>query len=248
MKALDADRVLVVVPALNEEATIAGVVAGLVGHGFDVLVVSDGSTDTTAEKARDAGARVVELAVNLGVGGALRAGFRYAVDHGYDAVVQCDADGQHPVEQVRGLLDAQAGTGAHLHIGSRFAANGTFETSMVRKFAMRILAAIARRSTGVRLTDVSSGFRVFSQPLLGEFARDFPSAYLGDTFEAVISAGRGGYTIAESPVSMLQRKHGKSSASTVAALKFLLRALLVVLLRIEVKIRPLSSCAPGTRR
>ncbi len=229
---------LVVVPAWNEEASISSVVSGLIANGYAVLVVSDGSTDDTSIKASRAGARVVNLPVNLGVGGALRAGFRYAVSHGMERVVQCDADGQHPVEEIAGLLNAQSRSGAHLVIGSRFAANGTYEVSRVRKLAMWILAAIARRSTGVPLSDVSSGFRVFSQPLLGEFAREFPSAYLGDTFEAVIAAGRAGYSIYEVPVSMRHREHGTSTASTVGAVKFLVRALLVVLLRIEVKVRP----------
>ena len=231
-------RVLIVVPAWNEEASVASVVTSLGDHGYEVLVVSDGSTDSTASVARSSGAKVVELPVNLGVGGALRAGFRYAVDHGYDAVVQCDADGQHLAEEIAALLGARSHSGAHLVIGSRFADNGEFETSFFRKIAMNILAFIARRSTGAYLSDVSSGFRVISEPLLSEFAREFPSAYLGDTFEAVISAGRAGYTIQEIPVSMRQREHGTSTASTLAAIKFLVRVLLIVSLRIEVKIQP----------
>jgi glycosyltransferase involved in cell wall biosynthesis len=231
-------RPLIVVPAWNEEASIARVITSLVENGYEVVVVSDGSTDSTASIARSCGARVVELPVNLGVGGALRAGFRYAVDHGYDAVVQCDADGQHLAEEIAVLLDARTRSGAHLVIGSRFAKNGNYETSFFRKVAMNILAFIARRSTGTYLSDVSSGFRVISEPLLSEFAREFPSAYLGDTFEAVISAGRAGYTIEEIPVSMKQREHGTSTASTLSAIKFLVRVLLIVLLRIEVKIQP----------
>lgn len=242
------DKTLVVVPAWNEEASISSVVTGLVANGYEVLVVSDGSTDETALMASRAGARVVNLPVNLGVGGALRAGFRYAVAHGMQRVVQCDADGQHPVEEVAGLLEAQSRSGAHLVIGSRFAANGTYEISRVRKFAMTILAVIARRSTGVPLSDVSSGFRVFSQPLLGEFAREFPSAYLGDTFEAVIAAGRAGYSVHEVPVSMRHREHGTSTASTIAAVKFLVRALLVVFLRIEVKVRPLTDISKSVEQ
>jgi len=234
---MQSSRVLVVVPAWNEEASIASVVSGLVGHGYAVLVVSDGSTDATAALARDSGAKVVDLPVNLGVGGALRAGFRYAVDNGYGAVIQCDADGQHLAEEIMALLDARERSGAHLVIGSRFADNGAYEISFFRKIAMNILAFIARRSTGTYLSDVSSGFRVISEPLLSEFAREFPSAYLGDTFEAVISAGRAGYTIQEIPVSMKQREHGTSTASTLSAIKFLVRVLLIVSLRIEVKIR-----------
>ena len=116
----DRRSVLVVVPALDEEATVGHVVARLRAARFDCLVVDDGSADATARVAADAGAHVVRLPVNLGVGGALRCGFRYAVDHGYQMVVQCDADGQHLPEEIDALLDAQAATGAHLVVGSRF--------------------------------------------------------------------------------------------------------------------------------
>lgn len=240
-------RTLVVVPAWNEEKTIESVVQDLISEGYEVLVVSDGSTDATAMLARHAGARVVDLPINLGVGGALRAGFRYAVEHGFHRAVQCDADGQHLAAEIERLLTVQRTTHAHLVIGSRFAENGQFETSWLRRFAMRVLAFVARRATGKRLTDVSSGFRVFTQPLLGEFARDFPTAYLGDTFEAVVAAGRGGYSVLEVPVQMRQRQHGTSTASTFAAIKFVIRVLLVVLLRIETRIRHWTTTDPKAK-
>jgi glycosyltransferase involved in cell wall biosynthesis len=229
---------LVVVPAWNEESSIELVVSELLEHGFDVVVVSDGSTDATVTKARKCGAHVIELPINLGVGGALRAGFRYATAKDYALIVQCDADGQHPAEEIRVLLDAQARTGAHLVIGSRFADGGTFETSRIRRLAMWLLAYLAGRITHVKLTDVSSGFRVFSRPLFQEFAREFPSAYLGDTFEAVISAGRANYRLQEVAVTMRQRMHGESTATTTSAVRFLVRVLLVVIFRIEFRIKP----------
>ena len=99
------DKPLVLIPALNEQATIRDVVLGVIDHGFDVVVINDGSGDNTAEVARAAGATVLNLRVNLGVGGALRCGFRYAVNNGYHAVVQCDADGQHPISHIQKLID-----------------------------------------------------------------------------------------------------------------------------------------------
>jgi len=243
---LEQRETLVLVPAWNEEASVGLVVRDLLDHGHAVLVISDGSTDQTAYVARASGAQVLELPINLGVGAALRAGFRYALARGFDRVVQCDADGQHPVGQIKTLLDAQSLSGAHLVIGSRFADGGDFETSQIRKLAMRILAVMARRITSYQLTDVSSGFRVISRDLYAEFVHEFPSAYLGDTFEAVISAGRGGYVIQEVPVVMKQRIHGKSTASTISAIKFLLRVILVVMLRIETRIQPLKAAELGT--
>src|SRR5688572_11814521 len=114
-----AERILVVIPAYREAATVGAVVAAVRAAGFDCVVVDDGSPDRTTEVARAAGATVLRLAVNLGVGAALRCGFRYADSHGYAAVVQCDADGQHPPEAIVGLIEAAREHDAHLVIGSR---------------------------------------------------------------------------------------------------------------------------------
>ena len=131
---------LVLIPALNEQATIRDVVLGVIDHGFDVVVINDGSGDNTAKVARAAGATVLNLRVNLGVGGALRCGFRYAVNNGYHAVVQCDADGQHPISHIQKLIYTSDQTASHLVIGSRF----RYEEVLMsvprhRRFAMWLL-------------------------------------------------------------------------------------------------------------
>ena len=223
-------RVLVVVPAWNEEASVGAVVTGLRAHGYDVAVIDDGSTDATAARARTSGAAVLTLPVNLGVGGALRCGFRYAIDHGYDVVVQCDADGQHPPPQVACVLEAQAAGGAHLVIGSRFVGGEAgMSVGGNRRLAMRLLARIASRAAGRPITDASSGLRAIARPLLDEFARSYPVHYLGDTFEAIVVAGRAGYRVEEVGVTMAPRHAGTSSARPLAALAFLGRALVVSL-------------------
>jgi glycosyltransferase involved in cell wall biosynthesis len=239
-------HVLVVVPAWNEEASVAAVVAELRRHGYDVAVVDDGSTDETAARARGAGATVLSLPVNLGVGGALRCGFRYAVEHGYDVVVQCDADGQHPAAEIAAVLEAQAGTGAHLVIGSRFRGD---EPGMAvtgnRRLAMRLLARIASRAAGRPITDASSGLRVIARPLLDEFARSYPVHYLGDTFEAIVVAGRAGYRVEEVAVTMAPRQAGQSSARPLAALVFLGRAVIVSLGGLGFEVRRADALEPG---
>ena len=111
---------LVVVPALNEQATIHRVVTEIRKSGYDVVVVDDGSGDKTAELASQAGAVVLRMKLNLGVGGALRCGFRYAMNEGYDAVIQCDADGQHPASHLKNLEDVWKKTSTHLVIGSLY--------------------------------------------------------------------------------------------------------------------------------
>jgi len=235
-------RTLVVVPALNEEGSVGSVVAALRAGGFDVAVVDDGSSDRTADLARAAGAAVLRLPFNLGVGGALRCGFRYAVDHGYDLVVQCDADGQHPPAQVRKLVEVRASSGAHLVIGSRFLPGaGAYELGGVRRRTMRLLSWMVRRFGKVAVLDTTSGFRCIAQPLLGEFARTYPVHYLGDTFEALLAAGKGGYRVIEVPVEMRERSHGTPSTSAFRSVVLVGRVVLVTLMGISFRIRPWDS-------
>jgi glycosyltransferase involved in cell wall biosynthesis len=225
----DLSHVLVVIPAWNEELTVASVVEDVRSHEFQVLVVDDGSADGTATEARRAGATVVRLPLHLGVGAALRCGFRYALAHGFIAVVQCDADGQHPASSIEELIVAQAESGADLVIGSRFAnERESMHVGIHRRVAMQVLAASASRATGTRITDATSGFRILAMPLLEEFARNFATDYLGDTYEALVTAGRSGYRVREIPIAMRERRFGKSSVSPLSAIRFTLRALLVV--------------------
>jgi glycosyltransferase involved in cell wall biosynthesis len=222
-------RVLVVVPAYNEEGNVGGVAHRLRALGHDCAVVDDGSTDDTAARARAAGAIVLRLPVNLGVGGALRCGFRYAIDHGYDMVVQCDADGQHAPEAVAGLVAAAHERDAHLVIGSRWLTQPpTYSVGWTRRSMMRWLSRLARLYTGLRLTDTTSGFRAIARPLLDEFARSYPVHYLGDTFEAAVVAARAGYRVVEVPVPMHERQSGASSANPIAAVAFVIRSVISV--------------------
>lgn len=231
----DSIRVLVVVPAWNEEASVAHVVRDLVAAGYDVLVIDDGSSDTTRSVALAAGARVASLPFNLGVGAALRCGFKYAVRHGYEAVVQCDADGQHPVAHIAQLLDHAARSNADMVIGSRFLVTGsdTMKLSWIRRLAMRVLARSATRAAGRPITDSTSGFRVIRSPLLEQLARHLPAYHFGDTFESVIAAGVSGYHIEEVPAPLADRLHGLSSASPIKAAKFSVKAVSTAMLGIH---------------
>ena len=236
---LDKSNVLVMVPALNEEASVGQVLADLQDNGFHVLLISDGSLDETANIGRRVGVKVLELPINLGVGGALRAGFKFAVLRGYRAVVQVDADGQHPVEEIENLIRATNEQDAHMVIGSRFLMDEmTMEVSGIRRLAMRVLSRTASSATGTSITDSTSGFRLIQQPLLGEFAQQFANNYLGDTYESVISAGRGNYKVVEIPAGLLPREHGESTASTGSAVKFTLKGLGVATLGLHKRLNP----------
>ena len=238
---------LVVIPAWNEAESVGVVVEGVRSTGFDALVVDDGSTDSTSAAGAAAGAAVVRLPINLGVGGAMRCGFRYAVGHGYESVVQCDADGQHPPQTIAELVAAQQRSGAHLVIGSRFhpEAQG-YEVGQVRRMVMKMLGASATRATGTPIHDATSGFRVFAEPLLSAFAASFPAHYLCDTYEAVIAAGRAGYTVEEVPVLMQHRSHGTSSASPLSAARLTVRAVVVVTTRLHFAIAPCTEASART--
>jgi glycosyltransferase involved in cell wall biosynthesis len=229
---------LVVVPALNEESSLASVIAEIKSCGYEVLVINDGSTDGTADVAHASGARLLDLPINLGVGGALRAGFKYACERNFQAVVQVDADGQHPADEIVHLLNEANSSGAHLVIGSRFLSDATsMEVGRVRRFVMRLLARSATNATQSPITDATSGFRIIQQPLLTEFSRTFAVNYLGDTYEALIAAGRAGYVVREIPAALRPRQNGESTASLVQAVTFTLKGLAVTALRIHPRIR-----------
>jgi hypothetical protein len=239
---LDKSNVLVMVPALNEEASVGQVLADLQNNGFHVLLISDGSRDETANIGRRVGVKVLELPINLGVGGALRAGFKFAVLRGYRAVVQVDADGQHPVEEIENLIRATNEHAAHMVIGSRFLMDEmTMEVSGIRRLAMRVLSRTASSATGTKITDSTSGFRLIQQPLLGEFAQQFANNYLGDTYESVISAGRGNYKVIEIAAGLLPREHGESTASTGSAVRFTLKGLGVAILGLHKRLNPIKN-------
>lgn len=229
---------LVIVPALNEQETIHRVVSEIRVQQFDVLVIDDGSTDDTANQAESAGATVLRLPLNLGVGGALRAGFRFAVDNHYAAVVQVDADGQHPADQIQDLIDAAVRHNAQLVIGSRYMSpDATLIPSASRQLAMRLLSKVVSRVVGNTITDSTSGFRIICEPLLSEFAHTFPSYYLGDTFEATIVAARANYVVTEIPANLSPRLAGNASSGLIHSILAIAKVTLRVTLRLHSKIK-----------
>ena len=238
---LQANDVLVVVPAFNEAASIGQVLDGIQSHGFRVLVIDDGSTDETSVIAHQKNAIVLSLPLNVGVGGALRCGFRYAVENGFSAIIQCDADGQHLPSHLMDLVEATNRTDAHMMIGSRFGSEKTtHDPSLLRRFAMLALSKVAQHATKHSITDSTSGFRLIQQPLLGELAAHLPAYYLGDTFETVVVAGRAGYHVEEIGVAMASRKHGASSSGNFRSIVLIGKVLTTVLLGIHFRLRRLK--------
>lgn len=229
MRSID-PSVLVVIPALNEEDSVGEVVRAVVSAvpSARCLVVDDGSSDRTAERAAAAGAIVLSLPYNLGVGGAMRTGFRFARAHDYRTVVQVDADGQHDPSAILQLLEGL--DEADLVIGARFAGIGDYGVRGPRRWAMRVLATVMSRVARTRLTDVTSGFKAAGPRAVALFADNFPAEYLGDTIEALVIGARAGLTIRQVPVAMRQRQGGEPSHRPWKAAVYLTRACAAFLL------------------
>lgn len=225
-------KLLIAIPALNEEATIGRVLNDLVQfHSIhDVLVIDDGSTDSTADIAHSFGANVASHAINLGVGAALGTAFKYAKKNEYSHLIQLDADGQHRPDFLETLLN-EAGT-ADVVIGSRFAANGEFETTRTRRFVMKVIGLIISGYTKTRLTDVTSGFRLSGPRAIALFSQHYPVEYLGDTVESVILASKEGLRVVEVPVKMRERAGGSPSQSVMQASFHTIRIFLIMMLAI----------------
>ncbi len=211
-----------------------------------VLVVDDGSTDHTVHVARLAGARVLVLPFRLGVGGAMRAGFRYAVRHGFDAAVQVDADGQHDPRQVPALL-SELGD-AEVVIGARFChpADG-YHVRGPRRWAMVVLSKILSRLTKTRLTDATSGFKATGGHALPLFAEHYPDEYLGDTVESLVIAVRAGCAVTQVPTRMRPRRGGEPSHNPFKSMIYLGRATMALLLAL-IRRWDLSTTAPAPLR
>ncbi|WP_230085310.1 glycosyltransferase family 2 protein [Arthrobacter sp. AQ5-05] len=229
MTSISTSRVLVIMPAWNEEEAVAATVTEVLAASgsYDVLVVNDGSTDSTADVARAAGATVLNLPFNLGVGGAMRAGFKYARRFGYARVIQVDADGQHDprniAEVLRGLEKAD------ISIGARFADRGDYTVHGPRKWAMVVLAKVISGVAKTELTDVTSGFRAGNDRAISQYLDHYPAEYLGDTIDSLVVALRSGCTVAQVPVEMRPRQGGTPSHNPMKAAVYLGRSVFALL-------------------
>ena len=222
-------RRLAIVPALNEAACLGAVIEEIraADPGFEVLVVDDGSTDGTAAVARAHGAHVVRLPYNLGIGGAVQTGFRYALEQGFDVAVQVDADGQHDAAELAAILAPVAAGEADLVIGSRFAGAGAYRASLTRRAGSRVFAGLLSLLTGRRLTDTTSSFRAVGRRGIHLFAVDYPHGFL-ETVEATVMAARHGLRVVEVPVSMRARSTGRSSLTAGISVFYSFKVLVAI--------------------
>jgi len=222
-------RLLAIVPAWNEGGSVGRVVRGVFRElpEATVLVVDDGSTDETAQEAGSAGALVIRLPYNLGIGGAVQTGFRYALAHGFDLAVQVDGDGQHLPHEIATLLKTMERENADLVVGSRFASRSEYRPRLARRVGIWLFARLLSCLCGKRLTDTTSGFRAANRPALAHmsqiYAFDYPEV------ESLVTLHRAGYHIVEVPVTMKQRAGGSSSINLISGLYYMFKVLLAVL-------------------
>ncbi|MDN6428519.1 MAG: glycosyltransferase family 2 protein [Propionibacterium sp.] len=237
---------VILVPAWNEEEIIGATIDDCRRNApswADLVVISDGSTDRTAAIARDRGVAVLELPINLGVGGAMRAGYLYALREGYDMAVQLDADGQHDPSEIHRLIEVSEDQHADIVIGARFAGRGDYSVKGPRKWAMSLLSLTLSRVCHTRLDDTTSGFKLCNRNAITLFAREYPAEYLGDTIEALVLASRHGLKVRQVGVVMRPRAGGTPSHNPLKSAVFLLRAFLALAVALS---RPTDHRTTGT--
>lgn len=223
---LERPKVLVVIPAYNESECIVATVESVVACGFDYVVINDGSTDNTLEVCRDAGLNVVDLPQNLGIGGAVQCGHKYAMKYGYDIDVQVDGDGQHDPIYIDRLVQEIA-AGADLVIGSRFIKKTDgFQSTFMRRVGIAWLSGCLRFMTGKAITDPTSGFRACSRRAIEMYCMDYPIDYPEP--ESIAVALRSGFDVREVPVVMRERQGGFSSIGGLSTIYYMVKVTLAI--------------------
>lgn len=218
-------RLLAIMPAWNEEEAIGATISELkqIAPEADVVVVNDGSHDATSAVARSLGVTVIEQPYNMGVGAAMRTGYKYARRMDYDIAMQIDSDGQHDPRSIPNLI---AGLDhADIVIGSRFAGSDTYKVAGPRKWAMGLLKYMFTYISGEKFTDVTSGFKVANRRGIKQYCDFLPAEYLGDTIDATVMAIRSGLTVIQVPVDMRERQGGVPSSSPLKSAFYLIRSM-----------------------
>ena len=223
-------KMLIVIPAYNEQHNIAGVIRDVRDcvPDADILVVNDCSADQTAAVARSCGVRVVDLPCNLGIGGAVQTGFKYACSGDYDHLVQVDGDGQHMPREVEKLVAAMDRTGCDMIIGSRFLDIRSYRPTPARRAGIKIFDLLFRLLIGTPVTDSTSGFRLYNRRCIEVLARYYSSDYPEP--DAIIVLKKHGLSVCETGVAMKAREHGQSSISALKGPYYMAKVLLSILL------------------
>jgi glycosyltransferase involved in cell wall biosynthesis len=220
-------RILIIVPAYNEAGALPGLLRALRVEcsDCDVVVIDDGSTDGT-RKAIAGLARVITLPCNLGIGGAVQTGLQIALSEGYEFALQVDGDGQHPPREISKLLKAMQESGSDMVVGSRFRTTGGFKSTAARRVGIRFFSLILSAICRTRITDPTSGFRVFNRRCIRLLAHTYSEDY--PEVEALVVAHRAGLRISEISVEMTERTAGRSSIGSLKSLIYMIKVPLAI--------------------
>lgn len=222
-------KVLIIVPAYNEAENIEKVVDNIIQNypQYDYVIVNDGSTDTTLRKCKERNFQYVDLPINLGIGGAVQAGYIYALKNDYDIAVQMDGDGQHDIAYLDGMLQPLLTEKADVVIGSRFLEKEGFQSSKTRRIGIGILSLLIKLTTGKRIKDVTSGYRAVNKRFIQIYSKDYPTDYPEP--EAIITAIMNRGKVMEVPVQMKAREGGTSSITFHHSVYYMIKVTLSIL-------------------
>lgn len=221
---------LVIIPAYNEEKSILSTVQDVLDHapGFDYVVVNDCSRDHTREVCREHHLNLLDLPINLGIGGAIQTGYRYALERGYDMAVQIDGDGQHDARYLQTMADKLESEGLDMVIGSRFIENQGFQSTGLRRFGIQFFKRLIKLLFGTTITDATSGMRLCNRRVLEQFSADYPQDYPEP--ETVAWLLRRGYRVREVPVVMRERQAGESSINPAKSIYYMIKVSTAILI------------------
>ena len=221
-------KTLVIIPAFNEEGSVGKVIDEVKAHfqKVDVLVVNDGSTDLTSKIAQSRGAVVLDLPFNLGIGGAMQAGYKYGCEKGYEIAIQVDGDGQHDPKEIDKLLHVLEEKKMDMAIGSRFIGDSVYKASTMRRVGISILSKVISMTVGQKITDPTSGFRAANRKAIQLFALDYPQDYPEP--EAIVLLHQCGLKMEEVPVKINQRYSGESSITKIRSVYYMVKVLLAI--------------------
>ena len=221
-------KVLMIIPAYNEEESIFDTVSSILAYrekvnfDLDYVVINDGSTDNTKRILDDYGFNAVHLIMNLGIGGAVQTGYKYALEHNYDVAVQFDGDGQHDIQSLNSLLEPILQEEADLVIGSRFVGEvkSDFQTTFMRRFGISVISSLIKFTTRHRILDTTSGYRLANRKIIKQFAYRYPSKYPEP--ESVVHVLKRKYHVVEEPANMFERMGGESSITPLKSVRYML--------------------------
>lgn len=219
---------LVIIPAYNEAGNIEKTIEDIVQNApdFDYVIINDCSVDSTLDICREKHFNYINLPVNLGIGGAVQTGYRYAFYHGYETAVQFDGDGQHDAKYLGALLNELQKTDSDMVIGSRFIEKEGFQSSNIRRMGIRYFTNLIKLMTGKKITDPTSGMRLVGRRLMEEFTASYPKDYPEP--ESTVTALVKGCRVTEIPVVMKERKEGKSSINIKSGLYYMIKVSIAI--------------------